>query len=116
MTQPKSTEPKNAVEAQAVPAKGARGAYRKKECPYCHKHFGNLGNHINQLHKTEAEAQGKPAGPAEITKDQLTGKTPAPPPRSVDSPIYYCTECKAELRKGENPCWHCGAVLVWEGI
>lgn len=108
------TQPKNAVEAQAMP--GKRGSYRKKECPYCHKHFGNLGNHINQLHKIEAQAAGHAPPPVEMTINQLTGKEAPTPPRSVDSPIYYCTSCRAELRKGENPCWHCGEVLVWEGI
>jgi hypothetical protein len=83
-----------------------RGNYKQKECPYCHAMVGNLGNHVRLKHPTEAP-------PREITKETLVeGKLP----KAEDAPTYYCTTCHAELRKGENPCWNCGATLVWEGI
>ena len=101
----------------------ARGAYRKKECPYCHKMVGNLGNHVNALHKTPG-GQGTPPpadalpGTTELTKEGLTGgvKPPVKNAAQILAPVYYCTACKAGLRKGENPCWHCGETLIWEGI
>jgi hypothetical protein len=95
-----------------------RGAYRKKECPFCHKFFGNLGNHINEKHKTpggQGEAPPPPPEPPGMSKDTLLGKGAAVKTAPL-SPQYYCTSCRAELRKGENPCWNCGETLIWEGI
>jgi len=92
---------------------GKRGHYRQKECPFCHAFVGNLPNHIKGKHPTEAEK----IPPQEITKGQLLGVEPKPPkPKSPGDTIYYCTNCKAELRKGETPCWNCGEDLIWEGI
>jgi len=100
------------------PKKKRSGGYRQKECPYCHKHFGNVNNHIKMAHKAEAEAAGRditPASKKEITKeDLLAGKKP--PEENPEDKVYYCTNCKAELRKGENPCWNCQELLKWEGI
>lgn len=97
----------------------ARGGYRKKECPYCHKMVGNLGNHVNALHKTP-DGQGAPpappAAPVEMTWESLVSGVKPPVVQSAALQTYYCTACKAELRKGENPCWHCGENLVWDGI
>ncbi len=111
---------KNKVETpseSAVPPPKKRGQYRKKECPYCHNHYGNLENHIKMKHGTEAEADGRHTGSVEMTKDNLIGvKTEKPPEPKPESRVYFCTDCKAELRKGENPCWNCGATLVWEGL
>jgi hypothetical protein len=87
--------------------------YKQKECPYCKKHVGNLGNHVKMKHPAETP-------PAEITKEELLGgktTTPAPKKTSELTPLtYFCTDGKAELRKGENPCWNCGAAMNWEGI
>lgn len=88
--------------------KKGRGHYQQKECPYCHIHVGNLGNHIRMKHPTETP-------PVELTKENLL-KGKATPLTIEPAPVYYCTSCKAKLRKGENPCWHCGATLNWEGI
>ena len=95
------TKPKEAKESK-------RGHYRKVECPFCHSMVGNLGNHVKLKHP--AEAQQTP-----VTKETLLGQQ-KPPPSVEAPPVYYCVECKAKLRKGENPCWHCGAKLNWEGI
>jgi len=83
-----------------------RGHYEQKECPYCHKIFGNLGNHINLKHPTEAKP--KP----ELTKETLL-RTPLP---SIRLTKYFCLNCRAVLRKGEETCWQCGQRLNWEGI
>ena len=88
-----------------------RGGYKKQECQFCHKFVGNLPNHIRLKHSKEAEA-GEPIKPVEITRDALLKDKPKPP----EEKIYYCQDCKAELRKGEKKCWNCGVGLIWEGI
>jgi len=94
--------------------KKKRVHYQQKECPYCHAMVGNLGNHVKLKHPGEIPP------PPELTKEDLLGvpsKEPKPkPPTELNPPTYYCTDCKAELRAGENPCWNCGAVLNWEGL
>ena len=92
-----------------------RGNYAQKECPYCHKFFGNVQNHIKMVHPTEAEAEGRPVDPPPVSKESLLGDPPPREPKPEDK-IYYCQSCRARLRKGETTCWHCGAVLVWEGL
>jgi len=88
-----------------------RGQYKKVECPHCHTYVGNLQNHIRMKHQTPAD-KSQPPPAKTLTKDDLI--IGAPPP---DEPkVYYCTGCKAELRKGENPCWNCQAVLIWDGL
>lgn len=95
-----------------------RGHYKQKECPYCHIHVGNLGNHINLKHPAERAK----VPPVDLTKQDLLGETKKHPadetPAEVKkaNQLYYCQDCKAELRQGEETCWHCGAVLNWEGI
>lgn len=91
--------------------------YQQKECPYCKVPVGNLPNHIKMKHKDQAEAEGFNQALRGINKDDLLGGhkqevTPAAPGVT----IYYCTNCRAKLRKGENPCWKCGESLKWEGI
>jgi len=91
--------------------------YQKKECPYCHKHFGNLENHIARAHPTEK-------APVALTKeDILGGQTGAeakepPPSNPANPPMYYHStdSCNAELRLRENPCWKCGEYLDWDAI
>lgn len=90
--------------------------YQKKECPYCHKHFGNLQNHMLMVHPAELEKDGK--APTGLTKEKLLEpKPPAPvdPPAPGAAP-YYCQNCKAELRKNEAACWNCGITLIWDGV
>jgi len=106
-----------AVAPQVVAKKATigkkRGQYKQKECPFCHVFVGNLGNHVNMKHPGETP-------PLEITKDELLGvKGTTPLPKKATEltpPTYFCTDCKAELRKGEEKCWNCGAVMNWEGI
>lgn len=99
-------KPKAVIEKSE--AKPKRGHYRQKECPYCHTHVGNLGNHIRMKHPAERP-------PVEITKESLvSGEKPAPVEKG--DPVFYCNDCHAELRKGENPCWNCGKFLNWSGI
>lgn len=93
--------------------KPKRGHYKQKECPYCHQMVGNLGNHVKLKHAAETP-------PAEVTKEELLG-VPTVEPKAhkkleLIPTTYYCTDCKAELRKGEETCWHCGAVMNWEGL
>jgi hypothetical protein len=101
-----------------TPKTKKRGQYKQKECPYCHIHVGNLGNHIRLKHPVEFGA----APPVELTKENLLGVPTKSPveikPEEVRKAglTYYCQDCKAELRQGENPCWNCGATLVWEEI
>lgn len=99
---------KKPPEKPEKPEKKGRGHYRQKECPYCHNHYGNLGNHIKLKHPLEEL-------PAELTMESLTQKKKVVPD-TPGSSIYYCTNCRAELRKGENPCWNCGNTLLWEGL
>ena len=87
--------------------------HSKKECPYCHNHYGNLQNHIKMKHPTEGDKTPPPG----LTKEQLTGEQPAaPPPPGPGEQQYACSECKAELRKLESPCWNCGQEMAWTGI
>ena len=89
----------------------ARGVYKKKECPYCNKMVGNLGNHVKMAHPAEAV---KPETPA-LNKEILI--TPgAVKPTGEQSIVYACASCKAELRKGEVSCWNCGETLIWDGV
>jgi len=51
----------------------------------------------------------KPAGPVELTKDDLVEQ---------DQPAkakFTCNKCGATLKASENPCPHCGASLDWSG-
>ena len=68
-----------------------RGHYKKQECPYCHKHFGNLENHIKLKHPLESP-------PAELTKEDLINPRPVKE-KVVESVRYVCVDCHAELRK-----------------
>lgn len=102
-------------EEMTKPKEVKRGHYKKRECPYCHKHFGNLENHIQLKHKSELqEAQSV------VTKEDLLGQATPKPERDnsarPEKVTYACNDCKAELKKGENPCWHCGAFMDWSQI
>jgi hypothetical protein len=112
MTEKKVVVPAKPPESPGQKGK-KRGQYKQKECPYCHQFVGNLGNHVKMKHPAETP-------PVEVTKEELLGVlpvTPAPPkPAELTTTVYFCTDCKAELRKGEENCWHCGAVMNWEGI
>lgn len=90
--------------------------YRQKECPYCGDHVGNLGNHIRLKHGDQAKKEGLTLETPEISKDALLSGQRAKTPEVANVPIYYCTHCHAKLKKGENPCWHCGESLNWEGV
>ncbi len=97
--------------------KGKRGNYKQKECPYCHQMVGNLGNHVKMKHQAEVKDNPAPP-PRELAKQDLI---PGAEPKIIQAHdltvlIYYCQDCKAELRKGEMECWNCHAVLNWEGI
>lgn len=102
---------KSQSKAKTEAKKTKRGHYEQKECPYCHKHVGNLGNHIKFAHPNE-----QPINPqVELNKEDLIqGKKPVP--TGAKENVYYCSACRARLRQGENPCWHCGEVLNWEAI
>lgn len=69
----------------------------------------------------QAEVTKQPA--IQLSKDDLLGKGTKPPedalpiqPQLAGQASYHCTNCKAALRKGENPCHQCGERLIWEGI
>lgn len=98
------------------PEKKKRGQYKKQECPYCNKVVGNLANHIRMVHGDEAKREGYQVEKPDITKDDLLGTGSKADNLTPKPPIYYCTNCRAKLRKGENPCWNCGQLLNWEGI
>lgn len=104
----KSVEPKPQESAGKK-----RGHYKRLECPYCHKHVGNLGNHIRQKHPTEPIEPGGEAPSGTLTKDDLVRKEKKPEPEKVG---YHCEDCRGTVRKGEIECSHCGAMLNWEGI
>jgi hypothetical protein len=89
-----------------------RGSYKKTECPHCHKYVGNLKNHIMLKHPTEADGK-----PLELTREKLLGSEVLPKKDTEITPvIYFCSDCKAEVRKGETNCWNCQATLLWDGI
>lgn len=96
-----------ALLVEKPPGRSKRGSYKQKECPYCHAHVGNLGNHIRLKHPAAAKEK------IELTKEDLLAGKAKP---LSDEPTYYCIDCKAELRKDENPCWHCGKYLDWTGV
>ena len=110
--------------APATGTKPKRPAhYKQKECPYCHAMVGNLGNHVQMKHPNIA-------GERLISKDDLlgvpvrNGKLPENPENiqlrlneeKLHPPVYYCQDCRAELRKGESQCWQCGAAWDWSEI
>ena len=108
MTKPKVKSLNLPQTSPQAPSHPKRGHYQQKECPYCHVMVGNLGNHVKLKHPTESSP------PAEMTKESLLGKKPAtPPPKETK---YYCQNCRAVLRKGEEACWQCGTILNWKGI
>jgi len=86
-----------------------------KECPYCHNHFGNVKNHIKYAHPTEAANDGRAVEP-EVSKDTLLGGKQPPTPPTPEDKIYYCNNCHAKLRKGEESCWNCSQAMNWEGV
>lgn len=109
--------PKLAGKSKSIkppPETKKRVHYKERECPYCHIHVRNLGNHVKQKHPAAPGESPPPPAPVELTKEALLGT--GPKEVSIGHEIYYCSDCKAELRKGENPCWHCGATMNWEGL
>ena len=87
------------------------------ECPYCHKVVRNVPNHISAKHPAENKERKEAAPPLDVAV--LTGqKKPSEiaPTLHPEDRIYYCADCHAELRKGEDKCWKCEAILNWEGI
>lgn len=91
--------------------------YQQKECPYCKVPVGNLPNHIRLKHSDQAEAEGFTPESTEISKEALLGESKKETHSSGPGvTIYYCTDCRAKLRKNENPCWKCGKQLNWQGI
>jgi hypothetical protein len=111
MTEKKVPVPEKILETPGQKGK-KRGQYKQKECPYCHVHVGNLGNHVKMKHPTETGAQ-----PLELTKEKLLGSEVLPKKDTEITPVtYYCSDCKAEVRKGESNCWNCQAALLWDGI
>lgn len=87
-----------------------------KECPYCHNHYGNVQNHIKMVHSAEAKAEGRETEPIVSKESLLGGKEKPPIPPSPEDKIYYCQNCQAKLRKGEESCWNCGQAMNWEGV
>lgn len=98
--------------------KKKRSHYKQKECPYCNMPVGNLPNHIRMKHADQAKAEGYQVEKPPASKEELlSGKKPGKEQTPFDPvQVYYCTACRARLRKGENPCWHCGETLNWEGV
>ena len=79
-----------------------------RECPYCHKQFGNVKNHILMAHQAETQET-----PAELTREDLLVK----PKREIPEQIaYHCNDCGSKVRKGEESCWKCRQRLIWDGI
>ena len=102
--------------------KRKRSKRKVQECPYCHKSYGNVKNHILMYHQAEVKK-----APVSLTKDDLLGKGKPPadppaappgeqPPQLAGLASYHCNNCSAALRKGENPCHQCGERLIWDGI
>lgn len=112
------SEKKEKAQPASPPKSGEkkREHYRQKECPYCGVHVGNLGNHIRMKHGEQAKAEGHTLETPEVSKEALLSGEKPKKPELVNVPIYYCTACRAKLKKGENPCWHCGEYLNWEGV
>ena len=87
------------------------GKRKPQECPYCHKFFGNIKNHILMKHQTEEPAK---AAATELTREDLLAK---PKPKAKEEKdTYYCMGCHASLRYKESPCSQCGQVLDWSKI
>jgi hypothetical protein len=78
-------------------------SYHLRECPYCHKHYANVRNHIHMKHQVE---------PAVLTPADLLGESKPTPPE----PEYFCTSCQAIVRRGQSECWQCGAELEWSSL
>lgn len=91
------------------PERKKRSKRTPQECPFCHKLFGNLKNHIAMKHQAEDQEQ-----PVELTREDLFKKKP--PPEKPGKKLYHCTSCEAEVKKDESPCWNCGRPLLWDGI
>ena len=99
------------------PVKSKKRQYKERECPYCHIHVRNLGNHITLKHGSEAQAKKEHPPQAELTKvDLLGGGSPMPETQGQFKITYYCQNCHAELKRGETECWKCHDTLVWEGV
>ena len=77
-------------------------SYKLKECPYCHRHFANVKNHIAMKHQAEL--------PHEFTRADLLGEPAAPKPGVAH---FYCDDCGGDVREGEQTCSHCGVELDW---
>ncbi len=91
--------------------------YKLKECPYCHKFFGNVKNHILLKHQAELPGKGED-GAVELTKEDLLGKEEESQDQEEQNAEinYHCNDCGADVRRGETRCHSCGATLIWEGI
>jgi hypothetical protein len=112
-------ETKNTGNLETKKPDKKRTKYARHECPYCHKVKGNLANHIKAVHPVEAKERKEET--TTFTKEVLTGeKTPeevkALAPVHPEDITYYCEDCHAEVRKGEEKCWNCGKELDWTSI
>ena len=84
----------------------ATATYR--ECPYCHKHFLNVKNHIAMKHQTGADAG------TTLTAADLLGRPEAAVSRADPKPVsYFCESCGAEVQCADFECPHCGEELAW---
>ena len=77
--------------------------YRLRECPYCHKHYANVRNHMHMKHQGEAAA---------LTAADLLGDSERTPP----APTYFCTNCQATVEHGQSECPGCGESLQWQAL
>jgi hypothetical protein len=81
---------------------------------------GNLPNHLRLKHPTEKVQ--KPPEKKPLTKEEILGEKPPEDPETEVQEIpnykqiYACSNCRAEVRKGEAECWNCGLGLNWEGL
>lgn len=118
LTDVKKPTEKKSAQVVPQPAKKTKKQYKERECPYCHDHVRNLGNHVKLKHGSDEQAKKEHPAPTELTRESLLGEPggPAAMPEAGAKMIYYCQDCRAALRKGESSCWKCGGLLNWEGV
>ena len=80
--------------------------YPMRKCPQCGKYYANVKNHIAMKHAD--------AGVPQLTDADLLG-IPAPTP-VPDEPEYFCSNCRAFVKRGDGECWRCGEELQWSSV
>lgn len=89
-------------------------------CPHCHKQVKDLAGHIKRKHPDKVEdpfskKSVKKVEKLEIKKPKVDEKKEEKEDKEPTTG-YHCLNCGGPVRRGQNPCPHCGGHLDWAAV